>query len=129
MNGSSGVAAMVASRDPLSTQWPASWRLHPVDPDSKKKSNERVEDIGEMLIEQLMHWHDANSGTWPDQIIMYRDGLSEGQFDMCKKQEIEWMTTALSKHFADKIDELSSPTGYLHGEAQQLPLSWQRQRV
>ena len=88
------VAAMVASFENFHCHYPATYTLNPLKEETdakgnrKKKSNEQVIHIGSMLINRLEVWKAKNNGTWPEQIVLYRDGLSEGQFEMCRNQEI-----------------------------------------
>ncbi|KAG9784617.1 hypothetical protein KCU88_g2686, partial [Aureobasidium melanogenum] len=95
MKGAPSVAAVVGSVDPEFSQWPASLKENVVsqatvdDKDRKKKdkeSNERVVNLHTLVYERILDYYTRNKKL-PDKIIVYRDGLSEGQFEMCKTQE------------------------------------------
>lgn len=111
MTKAPSVAAMVASRDSHFAQWPVPYSRNPVvetfRKDGKKvpKANEIVMEVGRMLLERLQHWYEANDRSWPEQIIIYRDGLSEDQFKHCKDSEIANMKKALSARFQDIPDQ------------------------
>ena len=52
---------------------------------------ERIENFTEMLVERLKYWK-TKSGTkseakYPERLVIFRDGVSEGQFQMILKQE------------------------------------------
>ncbi|KIV81719.1 hypothetical protein PV11_03882 [Exophiala sideris] len=99
---SPSVAACVGSVNPTFSQWPASLRPNVIDPpkdtDTKKKSKEDVETdrkkeskeevvvLDDMIFERLRDYYERNSRV-PDQLIIYRDGVSESQFSMCANVE------------------------------------------
>lgn len=60
----------MASVDAHFAQWPASLRLQ----ESRK---EMISGLKEMMIERLQRWNSVN-GKFPQRIIVYRDGVSEG---------------------------------------------------
>ncbi|KAL8788284.1 MAG: hypothetical protein Q9195_007381 [Heterodermia aff. obscurata] len=100
--GSSGncpsVAAMVASVDENLGQWPAIMRLQratqlvPASGKSQRMElapkQEIVSDIEEMLETRLDLWSSKNNKTLPGNILVYRDGVSEGQYKAVIEQEI-----------------------------------------
>lgn len=69
---SPSVAAVVASYESNFAQFPASLRL-------QKSKQEIVTDLKEMLIERLLTWKKKNPRGPPKKIIVYRDGVSDGQ--------------------------------------------------
>lgn len=101
MKEAPSIAAMVVNRDGEFAQWPACLKLNPVIDGTNnsgqkcRKANEDVEDAGEMLKDRLRCWRKHNEQQWPEHIIVYRDGLSESQFENCKNGEIQKMRSAL----------------------------------
>ncbi|CAZ85927.1 unnamed protein product [Tuber melanosporum] len=73
LRGTPSIAGVVASIDMEYAQYPASLRLQ----ESKK---EMITELREMMVERLSLWRDKNSGRLPEAILVYRDGVSEGQF-------------------------------------------------
>lgn len=41
-----------------------------------------VQDLEEMVVSRLLYYKERN-GTLPEQIIVYRDGVSEVGYDIC----------------------------------------------
>lgn len=88
MKGAPSVAAVVGSVDDEFAQWPASLHANNVvQGDGKKESNERVVDLKDMVYARLLDYHSRN-GKAPNKLIVFRDGLSEGQFEMCRTMEL-----------------------------------------
>lgn len=73
MAGAPSIAAVVASKDPYLCQWPGS-----VIP--QKGKVEMVQELAKMVQKRLQCWKRYNKQL-PTKIIVYRDGVSEGQFD------------------------------------------------
>ncbi|KAF3480882.1 argonaute [Arthroderma uncinatum] len=74
------VAGMVASVDKQLGQWPAILRLQ------HEAKQEMVDDLTEMLKSRLRLWHSKNK-AYPENIIVYRDGVSEGQYSKVLDEE------------------------------------------
>jgi hypothetical protein len=70
LKGTPSIAGVVASTDSFYAQYPASLALQ----ESRK---EMITNLKGMMIERLKLWHSKNR-TYPDYIIVYRDGVSEG---------------------------------------------------
>ena len=81
------IAAMVASVDRLLGQWPASVSLNP-------RRQEMVENLKEMLKSRLDLWKAANKGNLPVNIMVFRDGVSEGQYDIVLREELPLLRAA-----------------------------------
>lgn len=81
LKGTPSIAGVVASIDPNFSQYPASLRMQ----ESKK---EMITAMDEMMKERLRLWSTKNGGRWPEKIIVYRDGVSEGQFHQVLEQEL-----------------------------------------
>ncbi|KAF7762168.1 hypothetical protein Agabi119p4_8761 [Agaricus bisporus var. burnettii] len=80
IKGTPSIAAVVASVDRDCVQFPASLRRQ----ESRK---EMVTDLKEMMIERLNAFH-SKSGRYPERILIYRDGVSEGQFASVIEEEL-----------------------------------------
>ncbi|PIL23418.1 Argonaute [Ganoderma sinense ZZ0214-1] len=76
--GTPSLAAVVASVDDEFVQFPASFALQK--PDWNKDSKEMVEDLTRMTMERLQLYQQKNKGRLPDRIIVFRDGVSDGQY-------------------------------------------------
>ena len=74
------VAGMVASIDEWLGQWPADIRVQPA-------RQEWVADLSAMLKSRLLFWRDKNRSL-PENILVYRDGVSEGYYDIVLDQEL-----------------------------------------
>ncbi|KAJ7226883.1 argonaute-like protein [Mycena pura] len=82
--GSPSIAAVVASVDDNFVQFPASLRIQK--PDPNRESKEMVTELRDMLVERLLLYEKKNKSL-PQRIIVFRDGVSEGQFDIVVKEE------------------------------------------
>ncbi|ETI27186.1 hypothetical protein G647_09869 [Cladophialophora carrionii CBS 160.54] len=60
----------------------------------KEQAREKVLDLEAMVFERLVDCWEHNQAM-PDQIIIYRDGLSEGQFEMCRNEELPKIKRAI----------------------------------
>ncbi|KAM5451878.1 hypothetical protein MaudCBS49596_003706 [Microsporum audouinii] len=74
------VAGMVASVDKYLGQWPAVLRLQ------HEAKQEMVDDLTDMLKSRLRLWYSKNK-AYPENIIIYRDGVSEGQYGKVLEEE------------------------------------------
>ncbi|KAL1394200.1 putative RNA interference and gene silencing protein [Phyllosticta capitalensis] len=83
------IAAMVASVDKHLGQWPAKLSIQ------SSARQEMVSSLGEMLKTRLRLWKTkGNHSAFPENIIVYRDGVSEGQYQMCTNQEMPQLREA-----------------------------------
>ncbi|KAI9374393.1 ribonuclease H-like domain-containing protein [Aspergillus egyptiacus] len=82
------VAGMVASIDSSLGQWPAEIRVQ------SQSRKEMVDDLESMLKAHLARWEKSHNGAYPENIIIYRDGVSEGQYDMVTKDELPLLKKA-----------------------------------
>lgn len=74
------VAAIVASVDKSLGQWPADLRIQPA-------RQEMVASLDLMLRSRLDLWKKHN-GSYPANILVYRDGVSEGQYNLVLENEL-----------------------------------------
>ncbi|RYC61800.1 hypothetical protein CHU98_g4419 [Xylaria longipes] len=80
------VAGVVASIDEWLGQWPADIRIQPA-------RQEMVADLDVMLKSRLLLWKERNK-VLPENILVYRDGVSEGQYNIVVDQELPLLRTA-----------------------------------
>ncbi|KAJ7201035.1 argonaute-like protein [Mycena pura] len=78
--GTPSIAAVVASTDQYYAQFPASMEIQ----ESKK---EMVTNLKSMILERLQLFNKTN-GRLPSRVLVYRDGVSEGQFRTVVEQEM-----------------------------------------
>ncbi|KAI9143287.1 Piwi domain-containing protein [Paraphysoderma sedebokerense] len=74
------IAAVVASMDNLASYYLCTTRLQP-------PRQEIVSDMGSMVVELLRKFYQT-SGSKPERILFYRDGVSEGQFAEVIRTEV-----------------------------------------
>ena len=87
---SSSVSAAVGSIDPMFSSYGASIRVQ------KKERDEIVKHIDVMLIELMEQFKKANR-DYPRNLIIFRDGISEGQFEKVLKTEMPMVQAGLNK--------------------------------
>ncbi|KAM5533769.1 hypothetical protein V8D89_012544 [Ganoderma adspersum] len=92
--GTPSLAAVVASVDEHFVQFPASFALQK--PDWNKDSKEMVEDLTRMTMERLQLYKQKN-GKLPDRIIVFRDGVSDTQYDQVIKHELPRLQAAFKQ--------------------------------
>ncbi|KAB8299992.1 hypothetical protein EYC80_000233 [Monilinia laxa] len=88
--GTPSVAAMVSSNDKLLGQWSGICRLQ------SKAGKEMVTDLEMMFTNQLKIWVKKNKAG-PENILVYRDGVSEGQYDTVLTDELPKLRNACRK--------------------------------
>ncbi|KAL7791377.1 Piwi domain-containing protein [Trichoderma ceciliae] len=83
------VAGMVASVDRWLGQWPAVLSIQP------KSRKEMVSELDVMLKTRLRLWRQKGRHTaFPENIIIYRDGVSEGQYQTVLDEELPLIRAA-----------------------------------
>ena len=85
------VAGIVASVDKFLGQWPADFRIQ----ESRK---EMISALEAMFISRLALWQKLNK-TLPENIIIYRDGVSEGQYQQLLDQELPQIRNACRQKY------------------------------
>lgn len=85
--GAPSVAGIVASVDKWLGQWPADFNV-------QLGKKEMVAALESMMISRLNVWKKRNSGALPVNIIMYRDGVSEGQYQLVLDEELPLIRNA-----------------------------------
>lgn len=81
------VASIVASIDATLAQWPAEIGVQPA-------RQEMVADLDNLLRSRIKHWAKHNKNKYPENIIVYRDGVSEGQYDTVIDNELPQLKKA-----------------------------------
>lgn len=84
------IAGVVASVDSVFSQYPASMR-------TQKGREEMVTELEEMIIERFKLWQKRNQGGLPNKVIVYRDGVSEGQYRIVLEKEYPAFKKAFEK--------------------------------
>ncbi|KAJ6510611.1 argonaute-like protein [Mycena sanguinolenta] len=92
--GAPSIAAVVASVDDNFVQFPASMRIQK--PDPNRESKEMLSELRDMLVERLILYEKKNK-VLPQRIVVFRDGVSEGQFDIVLREEKAQILEAFQK--------------------------------
>ncbi|KAF7717627.1 RNA interference and gene silencing protein [Penicillium ucsense] len=87
------IASIVASVDSTMGQWPGQVKIQ--DP-----RVEEVQYLKSMLTGRLRRWKQSNKGALPQNILVYRDGVSEGQYDMVVTTELQQIKAATQSLYA-----------------------------
>ncbi|KAG6916362.1 hypothetical protein DXG01_007198 [Tephrocybe rancida] len=87
--GTPSIAALVASVDDSFVQFPASLRI-------QQSKQEMLGELDNMLVERLIAYERKN-GKLPERVLVFRDGVSEGQFDTVLKDELPQILDAFKK--------------------------------
>lgn len=74
------IASIVASTDKSMGQWPGQVKI-------QTRRMENVEHLVEMMKARLQRWQKDN-GKFPENLVIFRDGVSEGQYQMVLKDEL-----------------------------------------
>ncbi|KAJ4311326.1 hypothetical protein N0V94_008001 [Neodidymelliopsis sp. IMI 364377] len=89
------IAGVVASVDAIFSQYPASMR-------TQKGREEMVQGLEEMIVERLQLWQKRNQMRLPNKVIVYRDGVSEGQYRLVLENELPAFEKAFNKLYGAK---------------------------
>ena len=92
------VAAVVASCDKYLSQWPADLRIN-------KRRQEMVEMLREMVITRLEHYKKVNDQRLPENILIYRDGVGEGQYQIVLDEELPKLRDACRRVYGKEYVE------------------------
>ncbi|KAI0835954.1 Piwi-domain-containing protein [Hypoxylon sp. FL0890] len=96
------IAGMVASVDSSLGQWPAVVRRQ------ERQRQEMVSSLQEMLESRLKLWS-AKNKTLPKNILVYRDGVSEGQFKTVLEKELPLLRAACQKVYQTSYQKEKLP--------------------
>ena len=98
------IAGMVASVDKTLGQWPAIIRLQ------KEARQEMVSELNMMLKTRLNLWKTKGKHTeLPENILLYRDGVSEGQYDLVLNKELPLLRDACAEAYPAAMTKKGLP--------------------
>lgn len=86
------IAGVVANTDSSLGQWPASIRR-------QQSRQEMVAELKDMIIERLKSWKQMQH---PAHVLIYRDGVSESQYQAVLKEELPQIKEATKTYYAQK---------------------------
>jgi hypothetical protein len=86
------VAGIVASVDRWLSQFPAEIRI-------QTSGQEMVSDLTALLKSRLQLWAGRNQSKYPENILIYRDGVSEGQYDIVLNEELPLLRQACKETY------------------------------
>ncbi|KAL8783568.1 MAG: hypothetical protein Q9195_009350 [Heterodermia aff. obscurata] len=95
--GAPSIFALVASQDRHLSQWPVRFGV-------QKKSREEVISNGPRLttmFQELLKLWQAKNRKYPENIIIYRDGVSEGQYSAVVQQELKALREACNYYYIE----------------------------
>ncbi|XP_071041678.1 protein argonaute-4 [Parasteatoda tepidariorum] len=81
------VAAVAGSLDMILSRFAVTCKLQK-NVNAKKKSVETIINLKDMVKSLLITFHDKTLGKWPEKIIFYRDGVSDGHFSEVLEKEL-----------------------------------------
>ena len=93
--GAPSIAGVVASIDNKYGQWPASVSCQ----ESRK---EMVSGLEDMIVERLKIYQKHNQQALPQNILVYRDGVSEGQYQTVLQEESPAIDAAIKRLYPPK---------------------------
>ena len=100
------IFALVASIDKNLAQWPAALGVQ------KKSRQEVISDKDKLMAlfrSRLDLWAQRNGGRLPDKIIVYRDGVSEGQYEQVIDEELAALKEACREPYHSSNDSSNMP--------------------
>lgn len=86
------VAAIVASVDKYLGQWPADFK-------TQEGRKEMVDALEGMVLSRLTLWQKHNKNNLPENILIYRDGVSEGQYQLVLENELPLIRRACAQKY------------------------------
>ncbi|KAL8868287.1 MAG: hypothetical protein Q9174_005088, partial [Haloplaca sp. 1 TL-2023] len=90
LKGSPSIAGVVSSIDGKYCQWPASMR-------AQASRQEMIDKLDVMFGERLDYWRKCNQGALPLRVIIFRDGVSEGQYHTLLEKELPQIRATCNK--------------------------------
>ncbi|KAL8420370.1 hypothetical protein RB594_003238 [Gaeumannomyces avenae] len=97
------VAAMVASRGAELGQWPGEVAVQ------SRSRDEMVSELRGMMRRRLQLWRAHNGGRLPENIIVYRDGVSEGQYRLVLRREVPELDRACAEVYGEAEEAVPAP--------------------
>lgn len=95
------VAGVVASVDEKLGQWPADIRI-------QEARKEMVTDLRGMIKSRLLLWKKINKAL-PENILVYRDGVSEGQYNIVVEKELPEIRGACKEEYPASDTKVGKP--------------------
>lgn len=95
------VAGVVASIDSNLGQWPADFRI-------QEPRKEMVTALEQMIVSRLRLWQQYNKQL-PENLIIYRDGVSEGQYESVLDDELPLIRNACRQQYPANITKQGFP--------------------
>ena len=99
--GAPSIACVVANTDATLFHWPGSIRSQAArqemvgsaktktgSQEAQTMRRETVDELKDMVVERMKLWQKKNQTRLPDRVVIYRDGVSEGQFKLVLEQEL-----------------------------------------
>lgn len=83
------IAAVVGSVDDDFAIFPGSMRL-------QKSRKEDIVELTEMVKERLLAWAVRHDNKLPENVLLYRDGVSESQYDILRRRELPQIQIAMN---------------------------------
>ncbi|KAJ8058470.1 hypothetical protein OCU04_012658 [Sclerotinia nivalis] len=96
------VAAMVTSTDKLLGQWSGICRLQ------NQTRQEMVSDLESMFIRLLEIWSKKNK-AWPENVLIYKNGISEEQYNILLNQELPKIRNACCQKYPADLTKKNLP--------------------
>lgn len=96
------VAGMAASVDSRLGQWPAALEI-------QRGRQEMVDDLAEMLKSRLRLWMLRHQQSYPENILVYRDGVSEGQYASVIESELPLLRRACAETYPADLTKRGLP--------------------
>ncbi|KAI8442863.1 ribonuclease H-like domain-containing protein [Phakopsora pachyrhizi] len=100
------IAALVGSMDPSLLKYSATVAaqplLEPSDENGRPRSQEPIQSFRQMVFTLLERWSNLNKGVgYPRKIIIFRDGVSDGEFSQVLQNEFRATKMAIEKLCGD----------------------------
>jgi eukaryotic translation initiation factor 2C len=108
--GAPSIATAVASRDRELSQWPGSLRKQKGKQEMINEGNAKYGDcvdesiLKDMVKERLEVWRKYNNKMLPKKILLYRDGVSEGQYKLVLDHELPHFESAFKELYGAKAN-------------------------
>ncbi|KAI5116017.1 hypothetical protein M0805_004388 [Coniferiporia weirii] len=91
LRGTPSIAAVVASVDEHYAQFPASLRI-------QETRKEMITSLKDMMIERLEAFREKSRNALPTRVLVYRDGVSEGQYRTVVAEEMPSIIESFRKY-------------------------------
>lgn len=86
------IAGIVASTDATLSQFPGKLQI-------QERRKEMVSNLDDLLLTRLKLWSSRNGGRLPENILVYRDGVSEGQYQAVLDEEFPQLRKACEEAY------------------------------